>query len=579
MRPSDQADPLVLALDDLAALACDDAGAVDALRVRLREQRLRVLVAGEAKRGKSTLVNALLGREVLPAGVTPLTALATTVGYGTDERVTAVFAGGRIDEFPLSALGDLVTERGNPGNAKHVSSVTVKVGAPLLARGVELVDTPGTGSVYAHDTAQAQAAFAEMDVAVFVLTADPPVSASERELMSQVARLSVAMFVVLNKADRLSAGELAEVADFTSEVAAQAAGRPVIVYPASARDALTVTGDAGFARFAADFTAYLEQRRVADLHRSVQGHARRIASSLRDEVVLTQRAAQMRDAEAADRVRAFTARLAAVRDRRRDAADLAAARSRRLLENLNEAADLARPGCISRVSEQLMALFDGMPDSRAAEIESAGRAKLAELAVAEAEVWRGEATDKLEYGLALLDERLTEVLNAELDAVRQAAADLLGLDLTVAAPARRLAHVRFFYQLNEPVGQTELLAGMIRRHLPGQAGRSRAREHVLREAATMIPQQIGRARADLQYRLAGATRHLATAVDARYQEGTGRLQRALDDAAEIRGAAAERVAVHEQRLASRLAAIDQVIAALDAAPKPVGAAQDSLRVP
>jgi GTPase Era involved in 16S rRNA processing len=55
-----------------------------------------VLVAGEAKRGKSTLVNALIGRAVLPAGVTPLTALATTVTYGADEQVTAVFpAGGR----------------------------------------------------------------------------------------------------------------------------------------------------------------------------------------------------------------------------------------------------------------------------------------------------------------------------------------------------------------------------------------------------------------------------------------------------------------------------------------------------
>lgn len=69
-----------------------------------------------------------------------------------------------------------------------------------------------------------------MDVAVFVLTADPPVSASERELISQVARLSVTMFVVLNKADHLSAAELAEVAEFTSEVAARAAGRPVPVY-------------------------------------------------------------------------------------------------------------------------------------------------------------------------------------------------------------------------------------------------------------------------------------------------------------------------------------------------------------
>ena len=63
MRGSNGSDPLLAALDELAALgSADDRAALGALRGRLRERRLRVLVAGEAKRGKSTLVNALLGR-------------------------------------------------------------------------------------------------------------------------------------------------------------------------------------------------------------------------------------------------------------------------------------------------------------------------------------------------------------------------------------------------------------------------------------------------------------------------------------------------------------------------------------
>jgi len=73
-------DPQLAAFDGLSALGGEaDRAALAELRGRLRERRLRVLVAGEAKRGKSTLINALLGRAVLPAGVTPLTALATTV--------------------------------------------------------------------------------------------------------------------------------------------------------------------------------------------------------------------------------------------------------------------------------------------------------------------------------------------------------------------------------------------------------------------------------------------------------------------------------------------------------------------
>ena len=87
MRETDGSEPLLAALDELAALGTpEDGAALDELRARLCERRLRVLVAGEAKRGKSSLVNALLGQAVLPAGVTPLTAVATTVRYGPRTR-------------------------------------------------------------------------------------------------------------------------------------------------------------------------------------------------------------------------------------------------------------------------------------------------------------------------------------------------------------------------------------------------------------------------------------------------------------------------------------------------------------
>ena len=295
MRRPEGPDPLLAALDELSVLGSrEDQAVLDALRGRLRERRLRVLVAGEAKRGKSTLVNALLGRAVLPTGVTPLTALATTVRYGRHPEVGVVSADGHAESFPLSALGDLVTERGNPGNRRRLASVTVTVDAPVLARGVELVDTPGTGSVYAHNTTAAESALESMDAAVFVLTADPPASASERELMTRVAGRSVTTFVVLNKADYLARGELAEALEFAARVAGGAVGHQVRVYPLSARTALADGGDPGFSAFWTDFTAYLAQGRASDLRLSAAGHARRLAGSLRDEADLARRAAQMR---------------------------------------------------------------------------------------------------------------------------------------------------------------------------------------------------------------------------------------------------------------------------------------------
>jgi len=112
---------VLAALDLLDPLARgQDREKLAALRDRLGAARLRVLVAGEANRGKSTLINALLGREVLPTGVTPLTAVATTVAQSADEGIEVIFAGGHRQRFPIAALADFGTERGNPGNCRDV---------------------------------------------------------------------------------------------------------------------------------------------------------------------------------------------------------------------------------------------------------------------------------------------------------------------------------------------------------------------------------------------------------------------------------------------------------------------------
>ena len=600
MRAPGDSDPLLAALAELAAVGSDDDRAVlGELRDRMAGQRLRVLVAGEAKRGKSTLVNALLGRPVLPMGVTPLTALATTVRYGQAGSATAVFRDGHAEGFPLSALDDLVTERGNPGNRRRLASVTVVVDAPILARGAELVDTPGTGSVYAHNTAAAEAALETMDAAIFVLTADPPVSASERELIARVAGLSVTMFVVLNKADYLAgygtqgggltaslvggsgrtgataadradangSSEFTEALEFTVRVAREAAAQPVRVYPLSARAALSGGGDPGFTAFATDFGGYLHQGRAADLRLSVAGHARRMAESLRDEAVLARHAAQMRIGSAAGRVDEFAARLAVVGTRRQDAVDLAQAESARLLADLNAAAERAVRDSAPSVGRKMEALLmRDLASATAADIQATGRARLAELAVETAEEWRQQQAAHIEQALARLDERLIEDLRAELDAVREAAAELLGLTLSVPGPGQRLApDLRFFYLVAEQAGQTELLAGAIRTRLPGEAGRRRARAYLHREAASLVPQQIGRARADLQYRLAEATRMLVRSIGARYAESTFRLESALRTAAVARESTTEDAARLDHELAAHQQVLSHVLTLLSEA--------------
>jgi GTP-binding protein EngB required for normal cell division len=560
---------LVTALNSLAALGTDrDREQIQALLDRLDAARLRVLVAGEAKRGKSTLINAMLGRDVLPSGVTPLTAVATTVRYGDDSRVEVVFRDGHEEKHPLTALADFVTETRNPRNQRMVAGVTAYLDAPVLADGVELVDTPGTGSVFQWDTEAAHEALRTMDAAVFVLAADPPVSASERDLLDRVAELSVTTFAVLNKADHLDETGLAEASAFTRRVLAEA-GHPGTVYPMSARAALR-GGDVGFTAFEADFTAYLSSQREADLHASAIAQARRIAGSLLDEVALTRRAAEMRAGEAADRVEQFGARLAEVAVHSRDAIAVVNAESARLLFALNDAADEDTARLGREIGGQLDALLGG--ELRAAppgEIERRGRERLTALTVAAGQAWRQQQTRAIEQGLARVDARLAADLKAELDVLRESAAELLDLDLAVPEPEGRLGESgRFFFDTGEDVGQTELLAGAVRRRLPGEFGRRTAREQLRREAPGLAERQIGRARGDLQYRLTEASRALVRVVEQRYADGTDRIRSALEAAGGLREASAAEAAAKERELAEREAALRHALGLLDQAAEP-----------
>jgi Dynamin family len=554
-------------LDRLGELADDtDRVALAALRDRLDSARLRVLVVGEAKRGKSTLVNALLGREVLPAGVTPLTAVPATVVLALpgEEGIEVAFTSGGSDRFPLSELDLFGTERGNPGNCRHVAAITVGVNAPILARGAEIVDTPGTGSVHAHNTAAAAAALPSMDAAIFVLTADPPVSASERELLREVAGLSVALFVVLNKADYLDAPSLAEAAEFTSRVVAEVVGRPERLYPLSAQAALGGPGDPGFDAFAAEFVSFLDSGRVAALEESAARHARRICQQLLDELALAEHAALLPGDEAAAQLAAFAGRLQQMTSRQVDAEDRATAQSRRLLDALNASAGKTEPELAARIGAAMTSLLDGeLAGASPAEVQRDGRNRLTVLASDAVEGWRQEQARLLEEGLRAIDRRLAAELESELAGVRAAAADLLGVELTLPSDGARLApDLGFFYTLGERVDQAELLAGAVRRRMPGEFGRRLARQRLLAEVPELVGAQVGRARGNLQYRLAEATRSLVRDVRGRYSGTTERLTAALERAAKIRAETGEMGERQLAELRERECAIRSVLSEL-----------------
>ncbi len=197
------------------------------LAERVADKRFFVACLGQFKRGKSSLLNALVGSSVLPTGVVPVTAIVTILRYGPILHAEVHFENGSRQHVPVESISDYVSEERNPENFRGVAAVDVFVPSALLASGMCLVDTPGIGSVFAGNTAVTKAFVPHIDAALIVLGADPPISGEELLLLEELASQVNEIVFVLSKADRLTAGECKEAIEFARRTLIQKIKRDV----------------------------------------------------------------------------------------------------------------------------------------------------------------------------------------------------------------------------------------------------------------------------------------------------------------------------------------------------------------
>ncbi len=207
------------------------------LMVKLAEDRFTLAVVGQFKRGKSSLMNAVVGREILPVGILPLTSAITVLRFGPKERLLIDSGNSSLrTELPLSELPDYATEQGNPGNIKNVKMATVEIPSLFLRRGLEFVDTPGIGSVIQANTATTYGFLPRCDAVLFVTSAETALSMAEVDFLRNMREHVNHVFLVVNKIDLLDESELREVLDFNAGKLRGVIDDKIIgVFPVSAR--------------------------------------------------------------------------------------------------------------------------------------------------------------------------------------------------------------------------------------------------------------------------------------------------------------------------------------------------------
>jgi GTP-binding protein EngB required for normal cell division len=199
------------------------------------DEPIDLAVLGQFKSGKSSLLNAVLGETVFPVGVLPLTAVVTRASAGPERTVRVTYLNGTTEQIPPASLADFVTEAGNPGNRRQAAVVDVFTPALRDWPGVRLVDTPGLGSVFAHNTETTRTWMPNVAVALLTVSAERPLSDEDRRLVTEARQTAPRVIVVLTKVDLLTDGELAEVTGFLDRALRESFGTAIPVLPFSSR--------------------------------------------------------------------------------------------------------------------------------------------------------------------------------------------------------------------------------------------------------------------------------------------------------------------------------------------------------
>ena len=302
---------------------------------RLREsldRPLVVTVMGEFNAGKSTFVNAFLGEEVAPMGVTPTTATVNLLKYGAERKGRVHYRDDRTRELAWADVPAFLKGLRDE-DAKQIRLVELLYPLETLQR-INVVDTPGLNSIHAEHEEVARRYIEEADAVIWLFSVDQAAKASEGEALDKIATQGRKVLGVVNKIDRADESERAQI---LQHIERTLGSRLETIVPVSARAALAARKSGDAAALAASNYPTLDatlEARFFGRARQIQRHIAvlRAQTLLEDGVRQIEASAQLAETTSHDH-----ALVAAHADARTVEGTFLPAERRRLLEAADEA--------------------------------------------------------------------------------------------------------------------------------------------------------------------------------------------------------------------------------------------------
>ena len=467
---------LLKCIDELEAIENVGDGPCTELREKIETNAFNLVVIGQFKRGKTSLINALLGADILPVAVVPLTSIVTLITYGDVLKIEVFFNDGRVSEIGPENLSEYVTEKGNPKNGKDVSEVVITYPSPYLKDGVRLIDTPGVGSIYQHNTDVAYRYLPKSDAALFLLSVDQPMGKAELNFLNDVREYSNKIFFLLNKIDYFNESELQESVDFSRNVLAEAMGSEVRIFPVSAR--LALEGKLNHSeekiqksflpRFAEQLNAFLMKEKGKILIVSVAGSLLRLISQRRLELDLELKSLTTPLDELQQKIKRFEIKKQDAVLEKQDFVVLLDDEIKRLVKNTLDA-DLTtfRKELQAHGEAHLEEEFNRLKTLSSRELKDTLQQTIIDHVKHAYHTWRAIEDDRLAKAFEAICKRFVVKINDTVDALLKFSSDLFNIPYE-AVKTEGLWTVKsgFYYKFQEqPVG-LEIVAASLTLALP-----------------------------------------------------------------------------------------------------------------
>lgn len=172
-----------------------------------------VLVCGEFKRGKSTFVNALIGRSVCPTDTDICTSVVSIIKFGTNEKVTRLY--GDFSNLKSQVIDFDDIEKYTVGTAEDIdNTVCLEIELPLeeLKKGLIIIDTPGVGGLDPRHAALTNYFLPQADVTLFMTDVNEPLTTTELDFYkNKVLQYAKHSAIIVNKADLKDADSVEEI--------------------------------------------------------------------------------------------------------------------------------------------------------------------------------------------------------------------------------------------------------------------------------------------------------------------------------------------------------------------------------